>query len=81
MIDEKCLWYREHDPQRNLGNVLAILNGDGGHYEARWGTKAAIIRGIDRYYRERYDANKMARVQGIILGVFIGSLIMMLYSW
>ncbi len=33
-----------------LGNLLAVLNGDGGHYQEQFGTVAAILRGIDRYH-------------------------------
>lgn len=38
------------EAQRLLGEVLAVLNGDGGHYAAQHGEKAAVERGLQRFY-------------------------------
>ena len=33
-----------------LGELLAVLNGDGGHYAAEHGVEAAFKRGLERHY-------------------------------
>ena len=33
-----------------LGELLAVLNGDGGHYAAEHGIEAAFKRGLERHY-------------------------------
>ena len=36
--------------RQQLGDVLAVLNRDGGHYQAANGTELAIEKGLKRYY-------------------------------
>ena len=36
--------------ERLFGELLAVLNGDGGHYTAEHGVEAAIKRGLERHY-------------------------------
>lgn len=37
----------------NLGNILAVIHGDGGHYYVRHGAEKATRDAIDRYYKMR----------------------------
>jgi hypothetical protein len=34
----------------HLGNLLAVVHGDGGHYEAEHGTDKAVVDALERYY-------------------------------
>lgn len=43
-------WEEEKNWREILGNVLAILNRDGGHYQSRHGVAAAVAEGIDMHY-------------------------------
>jgi hypothetical protein len=48
-----------------LGELLAVLNGDGGHYAAEHGVEAAFKRGLERHYAalaalETARANRMS---------------------
>lgn len=43
-------YVREERWEDILNNLLAVLNGDGGHYQARHGTAEAVANGIDRFY-------------------------------
>ena len=47
---------------RHLGNVLAVLNGDGGHYQGQHGTAKAVDNGLARFYERitAYDATTYA---------------------
>lgn len=46
------------DYEAVLGNILAILNGDGGQYQEKNGTLMAIVNGIDRYYSRLSTCNQ-----------------------
>lgn len=35
---------------QHLGNILAVLHGDGGHYEAEHGTDKAVADALTRFY-------------------------------
>lgn len=39
-----------------LGNLLAIIHGDGGHYQAKHGDEKATKDAIAKYYATRFDA-------------------------
>jgi len=42
---------RERDKLReHLGNLLAVLHGDGGHYEAEHGTDKSVADALEKYY-------------------------------
>ena len=43
-----------------LGNVLAVLNSDGGHYQVQHGVGRAAINGIRRHYRLCEQADALA---------------------
>ena len=36
-----------------LGNLLAILNGDGGHFQEKYGLTCAVMNGIDRFHNRK----------------------------
>lgn len=42
--------------ERCLGNLLAIIHGDGGHYQAKHGDDKATADAIAKYYATRFDA-------------------------
>lgn len=50
-----------------LGNVLAVLNGDGGHYQVEHGGGRAAIRGLRRHYRLYEQADALAEALGGLL--------------
>lgn len=43
-------WFNKENPRANLSNLLAILNADGGHFEDRYGTEAAIAKGLQNHF-------------------------------
>jgi len=48
---------RERDEARaQLGNMLAVLNRDGGHYQHEHGIEAAINQGLANFHEARADA-------------------------
>ena len=46
----------ETKAERCLGNLLAIIHGDGGHYQAKHGDEKATEDAIAKYYATRFDA-------------------------
>ena len=38
------------DDTTHLGNLLAMIHGDGGHYRDEHGTDKAVADAIDKYY-------------------------------
>lgn len=45
-----------------LGNLLAILNGDGGHYQAEHGRTEAVAHALDRHYDRIMRMDKTAQI-------------------
>jgi hypothetical protein len=41
---------------RLLGDMLAVIHGDGGHYQAKHGVAKAVADAIAKYYATRFDA-------------------------
>lgn len=57
--DQLLIEFEQQERWRDLlGEVLAVLNGDGGHYQTEHGAGRAAIEGIRRYYQllARLDA-------------------------
>jgi hypothetical protein len=46
----------ERTPADLLGSILAIIHGDGGHYQAKHGDAKATEDAIAKYYATRFDA-------------------------
>jgi hypothetical protein len=44
-------------PAELLGAILAIIHGDGGHYQAEHGDAKATEDAIAKYYATRFDAH------------------------
>lgn len=42
-----------------LSNVLATLNGDGGHYQVKHGTAEAAANGLDRFFDLVGEADRL----------------------
>ena len=51
----------------NLGNLLAILHGDGGHYENKHGTDKAVADAIDKFHERivQADAEQFALTEKV----------------
>lgn len=56
-----CKWFSKTDDSHNLSNLLACLNGDGGHYQAKHGTKKAIQHALERYYKDNMLSSEVRR--------------------
>ena len=46
----RALKQEDKEDAHLLSNLLAVLHGDGGHYEEKHGTKKAVEDAIDKYY-------------------------------
>ena len=47
--------------EKLLKEILAILNGDGGHYTSEYGMAQAIRHGIGTFYSYKIDAEELYR--------------------
>lgn len=74
--DQLLIEYEQQERWRDLlGEVLAVLNGDGGHYQTEHGAGRAAIEGIRRYYQLLAQAEALAdalRNQGLLQNTFHG---------
>jgi hypothetical protein len=60
LVEEKVFGRLEPtEAQRLLGEVLAVLNGDGGHYALQNGEKAAAERGLQRFHDLKMQLDSM----------------------
>lgn len=59
--DQLLIEFEQQERWRDmLGEVLAALNGDGGHYQTKHGAGRAAIDGLRTYYRLREHAEALA---------------------
>lgn len=58
------------EAKRDLSEVLAVLCGDGGHYQEKHGTRAAMQHGLATFHDARADVARLSHVRELLEGAY-----------